>query len=53
VTVTPAGLDLGWTVEDLCDDALAAGGLTLASCPRAEISNAPKSDPFRSQRTGA
>ena len=53
VTVTPAGLDLGWTVEALCDDALAAGGLTLASCPRAEISNAPKADPFKARRTGA
>jgi hypothetical protein len=53
VTVTPAGLDLGWTVDALCDDALAAGGLTLASCPRAEISNAPKADPFKTQRSGA
>ena len=53
VTVTPAGIDLDWTVEALCDDALAAGGLTLASCPRAEISNAPKADPFRTKRPGA
>ena len=53
VTVTPAGGDLGWTVDALCDDALVAGGLTLASCPRAEISNAPKSDPFKSRGSGA
>ena len=53
VTITPAGGDLGWTVDALCDDALAAGGLTLASCPRAEISNAPKSDPFKSRGSGS
>jgi len=52
VTVTPAGSDLGWTVEALCDDALVAGGLTLASCPRAEITNAPKADPFKSRGSG-
>ena len=53
VTVTPAGADLGWTVEALCDDALVAGGLTLASCPRAEITNAPKADPFKSRGSGS
>ncbi len=47
VTITPAGSALGWTVSSLCDDALAAGGLTLASCPRAEIANAPRRDPFK------
>jgi len=53
VTVTPAGADLGWTVDALCDDALVAGGLTLASCPRAEITNAPKADPFKSRGSGS
>jgi hypothetical protein len=47
VTITPAGSALGWTVSSLCDDALAAGGLTLASCPRADIANAPRRDPFK------
>jgi hypothetical protein len=47
VTITPAGAQLGWSVSSLCDDALAAGGLTLASCPRAEITNAPRRDPFK------
>ena len=46
-TVTSHGADLGWTVERLCDDALAAAGLTLESCPRAELLAAPASDPFR------
>lgn len=44
-TVTQAGHQQGWTVETLCDDALRTGGLTLASCPRAELSPPPK--PFR------
>ena len=40
VTVTEHGLDQGWTVESLCDDALIWAGLTIATCPRAEL-NAP------------
>jgi hypothetical protein len=47
VAITPAGAAMGWEVSTLCDDALAAGGLTLASCPRAEIANAPRRDPFK------
>lgn len=47
VTVTDAGVARGWTVESLCDDALRHGGLTLASCPRAEMREAPLADPFR------
>ncbi|MBI1379376.1 MAG: hypothetical protein GC157_18150 [Frankiales bacterium] len=47
VTITPAGASMGWSVNALCDDALHAGGLTLATCPRAEISNAPRRDPFK------
>ncbi|MDX6286570.1 MAG: hypothetical protein QOG53_2055 [Frankiales bacterium] len=46
-TVSAFGLDSGWTVESLCDDALKAAGLTLASCPRAEMMAAPEMDPFR------
>ena len=46
-TVTPAGVELGWTVERLCDDALTWAGLTLATCPRAALKAPPTSDPFR------
>jgi len=35
----------GWTVESLCDEALGFGGLTLATCPRADLKPPPK--PFR------
>src|SRR3954469_5182413 len=45
VTVTPVGTAAGWTIESLCDEPLAYGGLTLASCPRAKMAPAPK--PFR------
>src|SRR5947209_5272493 len=36
-TVTKNGSQQGWTVEALCDEALAFGGLSLASCPRADL----------------
>jgi len=52
VTVTPAGLEQGLTVESLCDDALSSAGLTLAGCPRAEVSNTPRADPFKSRVAG-
>lgn len=45
VIVTPLGTDEGWTVERLCDEPLSYGGLSLATCPRAELSPPPK--PFR------
>jgi hypothetical protein len=48
VTVTPVGTESGWTVEKLCDEPLAYGGLTLASCPRAQMQPPPK--PFRHMR---
>lgn len=44
-TVTRLGQDQGWTVESLCDEALGFGGLSLANCPRAELTQPPK--PFR------
>ena len=47
VTVSENGLDQGWTVESLCDDALIWAGLTIATCPRAELTTPPMSDPFR------
>ena len=46
-TVTEAGRALGWTPDRLCDDALASAGLSLATCPRAELYDVPVSDPFR------
>ena len=45
-TVTELGLDAGWTVDSLCDDALQYADLTLASCPRTTLTN-PSPDPFR------
>lgn len=47
VTVTAHGADEGWSVESLCDEALAFAGLTLAECPRAELIAPPVPDPFR------
>ncbi|MDQ1748106.1 MAG: hypothetical protein QOD07_2369 [Frankiaceae bacterium] len=40
-TVTAAGHRLGWTVESLCDEALAHGELSLATCPRADLAAPP------------
>ena len=47
VTVTEAGDEQGWTVDQLCDEALGYGGLTLAACPRADLQQPPATDPFR------
>lgn len=47
VNVTAHGAAAGWTVEALCDDALLLGGLTLATCPRAELLGSARPDPFR------
>jgi hypothetical protein len=44
-TITRFGTMNGWTVETLCDEALGFGGLTLATCPRADLKPPPK--PFR------
>lgn len=45
VTISPRGMQLGWTVETLCNEALAFGGLSLDNCPRAQLAAPPK--PFR------
>ena len=45
VTVTQAGTAAGWTVESLCNEPLGYGGLTLGTCPRAQMQPPPK--PFR------
>jgi hypothetical protein len=47
VTITPYGLESGWAVETLTDDALTWAGLTLDTCPRAELGDPPVRDPFR------
>jgi hypothetical protein len=46
-TVTASGTSAGWTVNDLCDEALKHGGLSLATCPRADLKPPPR--PFRFQ----
>ena len=47
VNVTDEGMERGLTVESLCDEVLAVAGLTLASCPRADLAPAPAPDPFK------
>lgn len=44
-TITSHGNQHGWTVETLCNEALGFGGLTLATCPRADLTPPPR--PFR------
>jgi hypothetical protein len=46
VTITSYGASKGVSVETLTDEALRTAKLTLASCPRAEMSDPPPSDPF-------
>lgn len=41
VSITEVGLARGWTVTSLSDEALGFGGLTLADCPRAPLSDPP------------
>ena len=45
--VTEDGIAVGMTVDALCDEVLAVAGLTLASCPRADLLAAPAPDPFK------
>jgi hypothetical protein len=45
VTITRFGHEQGWTVESLCDEALGFGDLSLAQCPRAQLTAPPQ--PFR------
>ena len=44
-TITRLGCDHGLTVTSLCDEALGFGGLSLATCPRAELQPPPR--PFK------
>ena len=41
-TITREGTVSGYTVESLCDEVLAYGGLTLTSCPRADLKPPPR-----------
>jgi hypothetical protein len=44
-TITRAGMNSGLTVTALCDEALAFGGLSLATCPRADLKPPPRPFP--------
>jgi hypothetical protein len=44
--LTEYGVSASLTVEGLCDEAFSFAGLTLASCPRAELQPPPRRDPF-------
>ena len=44
-TITQQGIEQGWDIELLCDEALSFGGYTLADCPRADLKPPPQ--PFR------
>jgi hypothetical protein len=45
-TLTAAGRLQGWTTDKICNDALSYAGLTLASCPRDDMAEPPRRDPF-------
>jgi hypothetical protein len=47
-SITAEGLEQGWTVDSLCDDALKHAGLALADCPRATFLPTPQ--PFPQDR---
>jgi hypothetical protein len=47
VSVTDEGATRALTVESLCNELLVHAGLTLATCPRADLAPAPAPDPFR------
>jgi hypothetical protein len=49
-TVNRVGQQCGMTVNSLCDEALQFGGLTLATCPRADLKQPPQ--PFRFNQSG-
>jgi hypothetical protein len=50
VTVSQLGDESGWSVSSLCDEAIGYGGLTLETCPRAELAAPPR--PFRFRDAG-
>lgn len=42
VSLTAYGLEQGWTTASLCDDAFQHAGISLADCPRADLSAPPR-----------
>ena len=48
-TVTAAGTADKWTVTSLCNEALGFGGLTLATCPRADLRPPPRPFPLQQE----
>lgn len=53
VSITEAGIARGLTVDRLCNEVLRVADLTLESCPRAHLLDAPRPDPFRVPRPRA
>ena len=49
-TITKLGTESGWTVESLCNEALGFGGLTLAECPRLNLTVPPRPFKLESRR---
>ena len=49
VSITDAGAARGLTVDRLCNEVLQVADLTLESCPRAHLLDAPRPDPFRAR----
>ena len=49
VSITDAGAARGLTVDRLCNEVLRVADLTLESCPRANLLDAPRPDPFRAR----
>ena len=49
VSLSEVGVSLGYTVEQMCDEALVYAGLTLATCPRTTLVAPPRTDPFRNR----
>ena len=47
VSITDDGVARGMTVESVCNELLLHAGLTLATCPRAQLAAAPAPDPFK------
>ncbi|MBK5305770.1 MAG: hypothetical protein JJD92_03690 [Frankiaceae bacterium] len=47
VSLTDEGVQAGMTVEGVCNELLLHAGLTLATCPRADLAPAPAPDPFK------
>lgn len=51
-TITKLGSQSGWSVDDLCNEALGFGGLTLATCPRADLKPPPRPFHFHDATVG-